>query len=207
MINKTGQVVGASGPCAPISPAIGAHALLWQRDPTGQYSATDLGNLGGTTSNVAYAINDHGTVVGLSAIAGNATSHAFLWQGGSMTDLGVLPGDVFSVAFSINKMGQVVGMSCDAKFNCRGFLWQGGTMFDLNALSPPGFAQFLYAAQDINDSGDIVGLAFDPTSGNAPAFFASVASHAIRSDTPIVTLPSGIQARLAARRGSSLISP
>lgn len=166
-INNKGQVVGGSGACAPLSPSISAHALLWQNG-----SVTDLGNLGGSLNNAAFAINGQGQIVGFSALSGNSTAHAFLWQNGMMTDLGTLAGDVFSLAFSINDNGQVVGQSCDASFNCRGFLWQNGVMTDLNALVA-GASLYLLVANDINNNGQIVGQAYDQSTGSTLAFLAT----------------------------------
>jgi probable HAF family extracellular repeat protein len=167
-INDRGQAVGASGSCASVSPALAAHALLWQDG-----SVTFLGSLGGTFSNVAYDINDRGQVVGVSNLPGDATAHAFLWEKGTMTDLGTLPGDFLSVAFSINDKGQVVGQSCDQDGNCRAFLWQKGVITDLNSLVSQDVPLELLSANDINDLGQIVGQAYDPNSGNAPAFLAT----------------------------------
>lgn len=168
-INNNGQVVGASGPCAPLSPAIGAHAVLWR---SGSTTATDLGNLGGNTNNVAFAINGGGQVVGISGTA-DGTVHAFLWQnGGPMQDLGTLPGDVLSIAYSINDTGQIVGQSCDASGNCRACLWQNGFPLDLNVLIPPRPAAHLLVAFDINNHGQIVGQAQDQTSGTTTGFLA-----------------------------------
>ena len=167
-INNKGQVVGGSGPCAPLSLSIGAHALLWQND-----SVIDLGNLGGTTNNVALSINGESQVVGLSGLS-NTTHRAFIWQNGVMSNLGtLLPGDASSIAYSINDNGQVVGQSCDANNNCRAFLWQYGTgMVDLNSLAAPGSPK-LVVAYDINNQGQIVGEAYDPTTGNSPAYLAT----------------------------------
>ncbi len=168
-INDNGQVVGASGACARLSPSIGAHALLWQNG-----SMTDLGSLGGHRSNVAFAINRQGQIVGFSGLLGDTTAHAFLWQnGGPMRDLGTLSGDFLSVAFGINHNGQVVGQSCDQRGSCRAFLWQDGVMTDLNTLIPPGSTVRLLVANDINDQGKIVGQAFDQNTGNTPGFLAT----------------------------------
>jgi probable HAF family extracellular repeat protein len=165
-INDRGQAVGASGACAPISPSIGAHALLWENG-----GLTYLGTLGGQLSNVGYAINNRGQVVGVSDLPGEVTAHAFIWQNGTMRDLGTLPGDFLSVAFSINNRGQVVGESCDINFNCRAFLWQNGTMRDLNTLIPSNSSLYLLFANDLNDDGEIVGQAIDEATGATPAFF------------------------------------
>lgn len=164
-INDRGQAVGASGACAPISPSIGAHALLWENG-----SFTYLGTLGGQLSNLAYAINNAGQVVGVSDLQGEVTAHAFIWQNGTLRDLGTLPGDFLSVAFSINNRGQVVGESCDINFNCRAFLWQDGTMRDLNTLIPSNSSLYLLFANDLNDDGEIVGQAIDEVTGATPAF-------------------------------------
>ena len=97
----------------------------------------DLGNLGGINSNLAFYINNHSHVVGISDLPGDATGHAFLWQKGVMTDPGTLRRDFWSSAHGINENGQVIGTSCDASGNyCRAFLWQNGAMTDLNTLIP-----------------------------------------------------------------------
>jgi probable HAF family extracellular repeat protein len=170
-INNNGQIVGGSGPCAPLSPAIGAHAVLWQNSSS---SATDLGNLGGSTNNVAFAINGRSQIVGISGLPGNATVHAFLWQnGGPMQDLGTLPGDVLSIAYSLNDNGQIVGQSCDAKGNCRACLWQNGSPTDLNTRVAPSSNTRLLVAFDIDKQGQIVGQAYDQNTGNTIAFLAT----------------------------------
>ncbi len=170
-INNNGQVVGGSGPCASLSPAIGAHAVLWQ---SGSTSAIDLGNLGGSTNNVAFGINGQGQIVGISALSGNATVHAFLWQnGGPMQDLGALPGDVLSIAYSLNDAGEIVGQSCDANGKCRACLWQNGYPTDLNALVSPDSAAYLLVAFDVNNQGQIVGQAYDQITGKTLGFVAT----------------------------------
>ena len=74
----------------------------------------DLGTFGGSTS-VGLAINDAGQVAGYSAITGNATSHAFRYDGtpgagGIMRDLGTFGGP-FSRSNAVNSWGQVAGDS------------------------------------------------------------------------------------------------
>lgn len=166
-VNDNGQAVGGTGSCATPGTAALAHAVLWEDD-----KVTNLGSLGGVMNNFAVSINNRGQVVGLSDLPGDDTSHAFLWQHGVMTDLGTLPGDVLSIAFEINDRGQVVGQSCDVNFNCRAFLWEDGVMTDLNQLIPANSPLFLTAASGINDNGEIVGFAIDPSTGFAPGFVA-----------------------------------
>jgi probable HAF family extracellular repeat protein len=89
-----------------------------------------------------------------------------------MQDLGTLPGDVTSGALGMNNKGQVVGGSNDPNGNGRAVLWQDGVMTDLNSLIPQGSSLYLVYAGDINDDGEIVGLAFDPSTGTFPAFLA-----------------------------------
>ncbi len=202
-INDHGQIVGATGSCAPVSPAIGAHAVLWENG-----NVKDLGTLGGAFSNVAYAINNHGQVVGISDLPGDTTAHAFFWQNGAITDLGTLPGDFFSVAFSINNKAQVVGESCDVNFNCRAFLWQRGQMMDLNSLVSSGSSLYLLTANDINDRGEIVGQAYDLSSGGAPAFLAkpssneSIATRYQSQRRVKLILPEGVLQRVRQQLGA-----
>jgi probable HAF family extracellular repeat protein len=165
-INDSGEVVGGSGICAPISPAIGAHALLWRHG-----KPKNLGGFGGQMSNLAWDINDRGHIVGFSDLSGDTVTHAFLWKDGKMTDLGTLPGDVFSFAFGINERDQIVGESCDASFNCRAFVRQDGVMNDLNALVPHSSLS-LTLAESINKDGEITGIAYDPATGGIPAYVA-----------------------------------
>ena len=45
-------------------------------------------------------------------------------------------------------------------------------MKDLNTLVAPGYAGVLTTAKDINNRGEITGRAFDPATGERPAFLA-----------------------------------
>jgi probable HAF family extracellular repeat protein len=210
-VNDNDQVVGGSGNCgsgAGISP-IFVHAILWQND-----SVTDLGSLGGSINNLAYAINGQAQIVGASDLAGDSTGHAFLWQDGAMADLGTLTGDFSSVAFGINKNGQVVGQSCNSDFSvCRAFLWQAGAMTDLNALIPADSSLSVISGFDINDRGEIVGIALDPNTGEPLAFLAvpcdqehvgdqgcqDAAQSTIGIGRPKVTLPESVRKELQHR--------
>ena len=87
------------------------HATLWSNG-----IAADLGSLcvGSCviSDSYAYAINDHGQVVGESyTAAGSGHSRGFLWQNGVMTELPPLAGDTQSAAYRINNDGTIVGYS------------------------------------------------------------------------------------------------
>jgi probable HAF family extracellular repeat protein len=178
----------------------------------------ERGGIGSPTSprqahHVAIVINDSGWIAGVSDPTGDATTYAVLWRknagagsghgGYAIINLGTLPGDVLSVASDINAAGQVVGSSCDANFNCRAFLWEKGVgMIDLNSLipsgSPPGSQLYLTDAEGINDQGEIAGTAFDPITGDSPAYLAVIApAGQIAGDSAQkISLPANIRASL-----------
>ena len=171
-INDLGQAVGISGICAnAVGGASAAHAVLWENG-----TPTNIGNLGGVAWNTPTAINNHGLIVGFSDLPGDSAAspnyHAFIWtKSAGMTDLGTLPGDALSIAWGINDEGQVVGQSINSSGSSRAFLWQNGMMTDLNTLVAQGPLSLVYA-NDINDSGEIVGGAYNSTTGDSPAFMA-----------------------------------
>jgi probable HAF family extracellular repeat protein len=146
-INNSGQVVGYSD----ISENGSDHAFLY----SGQ-KMNDLDTLGGDFS-LANGINNSGQVVGYFETVGNAADHAFLYSGGSMVDLGTLGGN-FSEALGINNSGQIVGESVTSGNGAEhAFLYRGGTMLDLNNLTGTNTTGiFFYAANGINDSGQII---------------------------------------------------
>jgi probable HAF family extracellular repeat protein len=161
-INDLGQVVGASGNCAPFNVLAQnnltpLHAILWRNG-----NAIDLGNLGGDgrfAGIYATGLNDNGQVVGTSDTTGDASFHAFLWRQGRITDLGTLPGDAYSSATSIGNNGMVLGLSISASFSPRAVLWRDGTATDMNTLVPQDSPLYLESACSINEKGEIIGFA------------------------------------------------
>jgi probable HAF family extracellular repeat protein len=180
-LNDSGQAVGTSGTCAnTVLPpfVVGPHAVLWEKDG----SVTDLGNLGGTanpalvgTGNVAFAINNQGQVTGVSTLADNTHTHAFLWtRDTGMQDLGTLPGDVNSAGLGTNNRGDVVGSSINGDVgtgSARAILWHNGAMIDINTLAPDS-PVYLLVAFGINDAGQIVGFGIS-ASGEIHGFLAT----------------------------------
>ena len=87
----------------------------------------DLGTLGNGSNSEALWINDAGQIVGISEIANNVASHAFLWESGiGMQNLGTLGGSN-SFAVWINNSGQAVGSSETAEGMIHAFLWERRT--------------------------------------------------------------------------------
>jgi probable HAF family extracellular repeat protein len=129
-----------------------------KRPSTPVYRLTDLGTLGGPTSE-AIAINERSQVTG-TAVTAVGVGHPFLYNGNGMQDLGELAGppnpiEVLpknGIGFGINNRGQVVG-GADRTGNgaWHAFIYTGGMM-----QAPPSLAA--HEARDINDRGQIVGI-------------------------------------------------
>jgi len=139
------------------------HAFLWQNG-----AMTDLGTLGdGYTA--AYDINDSGQVVGASFFGGAwggdqsdspPPDRPFLWQNGVMSDLLLDPYDGSEGhAYAINNARVIVGGARATSGIEGAFVWEDGVMYDLDSLLPAGGNVQLLVARDINDDGQIVGLA------------------------------------------------
>jgi probable HAF family extracellular repeat protein len=166
-INNQGQAVGYSGTCTAAN-----YAVVWENG-----TATPLRDLGDPGA-IAYAINSHGQIVG-QAVNSDGTPLAALWQNNTVTSLGgLLPGDVASFATSINNRGQVVGSSFNSNNSwSHGLIWQNGVTTDLNTLFPASSHLFVISASNINESGQIAGMAVDmagPHAGNiVHAFLAT----------------------------------
>ena len=161
-INDRGQAVGSSGTCNNIS----IHAVLWENDTA--IPLKDLGQAG----NAAYAINDHGQIVGYVSSADGTTIVASIWQNGGVTSIPILPGDSAAFATGINNRGQVVGSTFNSTGWSHGFISQDGVLTDLNTLIPGDSNLFIIAASNINERGQISGMATvvtGPDTGNIHA--------------------------------------
>jgi probable HAF family extracellular repeat protein len=130
----------------------------------------DLGTGLGTanSSGRAWAINEHGSIAGVSRNATDTASQATLWTGGAggtIRNLGSLgDGQRFSEALAISNTGWVVGYSIVTGSTERAFLWRDGTgLQDLGAL---GFNHS--RATDVNSHGQVVGFA--SAFANFPSF-------------------------------------
>ncbi len=161
-INDRGQAVGSSGTCTSIS----MHAVLWENDTA--IPLKDFGQPG----NAAYAINDHGQIVGYVSTADGTTIVASIWQNGEVTTIPILPGDSAAFATGVNNRGQVVGSTFNSMGWSHGFISQDGVLTDLNTLIPGDSNLLIIAASNINERGQISGMAkvvTGPDTGNIHA--------------------------------------
>jgi probable HAF family extracellular repeat protein len=163
-INDAGEVVGISGSCDVAVGAFSAkHSLLWVDG-----HPSKLPTLGGAGWNTPMAINNTGAVVGFSDLPGDVSGgvltpnfQSFLWtRERGIANLGVLAGDLLSEATGVNDFGQIVGTSFNPNTGAsRVYLWARGKLYDLNTLVQPNAPLYLLASGDINDQGEITGLA------------------------------------------------
>ena len=208
-INDLGQVVGISGLCAnAVGGASAEHAVLWENG-----KPIDLGNIGGKAWNTPVSLNKHGQIVGFGNTSGDENAgfapNGWLWtQATGMQPLPLLSGDQNSIAYDINEKGQIVGQSAgpnDGPIGERAFLYENGMMMDLNALISPDSSLYLTNGQGINDSGEIVGTAFDSTTGSFVAYLAvpaygeesqAAGSKKQNGDSPKAVVPENLRKQL-----------
>jgi probable HAF family extracellular repeat protein len=180
------------------------HAVLWDND-----TATNLPNLGNPYA-VAYAINSHGQIVG-QAINADGTPLGVLWQNNSVKSLGgLLPGDEANFATSINDQGQAVGSSFAQGAWSHGLIWQNGVTIDLNTLFPASSHLYVISASNINDSGQIAGMAVETAGPHANnivhAFLATPVNENMgKTIAEVITTPPAIN--LPAANVGKLLSP
>jgi probable HAF family extracellular repeat protein len=124
-------------------------ALASAKTQAQTYSLTDLGTLGGASSQ-ALGINGLGEIVGWSQTS-SGVQHGFIWKAGKMTDVGTLGGPT-STATGINDNDLIVGYSDNTNASTHGFVYSAGTMTDLGTLG--GSQCFAYG---INNSNQITG--------------------------------------------------
>jgi len=146
--------------------SLAAHTVLAdaQRTALATYSITDIGTLGGESSEAA-GVNNLGDVVGAATTTGGA-SHAFLYRNHQMVDLGTLPGGSSSYATALNDRGDVVGYSGINAYGeqfrefIQGFAWQNNTLRAIGALYCPCSFNVRYGTSKafaVSNTGWVVG--------------------------------------------------
>jgi probable HAF family extracellular repeat protein len=163
-VNDRGQVAGTSYTSYVIDPNTGTPPIgvfLWENG-----KMTNLGNLGGDNGllgfyNIVNGLNNGGQVVGAMVVAGNQTTHAFIWEGQKLVDLGTL-GGTYSYARGINDAGEVTGLATlqGDQVN-HGFLWRNGVMTDLGTLGGDPCSDAL----SVGSRGQVVGASQSAAGG------------------------------------------
>jgi len=171
-INSQGDTVGYSGTCG----GSANHAVLWEYG-----SPIPLPDLGIPGANEAYGINDQGQIVG--TVTNDKFFYAALWQDQKLTVLKALPGDILALGEAINNQGQVVGSALDSKFEwSHALIWENGKATNINALFPASSNLYATMANQINDKGQISGMAVvrsGPHKGEVDAFLATPVDESI----------------------------
>jgi probable HAF family extracellular repeat protein len=116
-MNNQGEVVGFGNPSGDKNAPFNPIAFYWNRH-TGMLN---LGTLPQYGNSIAYAINDHGLIVGQAFNGPNGASHAFIYKNGIMTDLNILmmgnPSLTLLYANDVNDQGVIVGGAVNSKTN------------------------------------------------------------------------------------------
>jgi probable HAF family extracellular repeat protein len=170
-INNQGDIVGYSGTCTSMN-----HAVVWEDG-----NPTPLPDHGISGSNEAYGINDQGQIVG--TVSNGTYFYAALWDNHKLTVLKPLPGDILALGEAINNQGQVVGSALDSKFEwSHALIWDNGKTININTLFPASSNLYATMANQINDKGQISGMAVvrsGPHAGEIDAFVATPVDESI----------------------------
>ena len=184
-INDRGQITGQSYTTTTPNPTTGlptADPFFWEKG-----AMIDIGTLGGTLGSPS-AFNSRGQVVGMSNMAGDLTSHPFLWSKKmGLQDLGTLGGNN-GVTNWINDAGDIAGkaeLPGPLPQNHDAVLWRknGAEMIDLGVLPGDSCANAYY----VNSRGQVVG-----TSENSDLCRIPTGEHAFlwENDGPMIDLNS-----------------
>jgi len=120
-------------------------AVLWHGT-----TATGL-----TIPGVAYAVNNHGLIVGVYTGPYEEKSRAFAWSNGKGTILSTLGGSS-TFAYSVNDRGHIAGAALTRGGRLHAVMWKDDGVLDLNDhVDPNGWE--LVEARGVNNSGQIVG--------------------------------------------------
>jgi uncharacterized membrane protein len=147
-VNITDTIVGYAQAVDALTQPLGRRPVVW----IGGH-LSDLGTLSGEEA-LAFAINDHGDIVGDSLPTGGGGSYATLWPiEGGVIDLQTLDARSSS-ANALTTDRRVVGDVCLPSAGCQGFLWTPQTGMQTLALLPGDASA---SALWINEAGQIVG--------------------------------------------------
>jgi probable HAF family extracellular repeat protein len=155
LVNDRGQIAGQSYTNTTPNQTTGlptADPFFWEKN-----EIRDIGSLGGTLGSPS-GFNNRGQVIGTSNLAGDLTSHPFLWSKKTgLQDLGTLGGNN-GVTNWINDAGDIAGkvdLPGPLPQNHDAVLWRknGAEMIDLGVLPGDSCANAYY----VNSRGQVVG--------------------------------------------------
>jgi probable HAF family extracellular repeat protein len=156
-VNDRGDVVGTAENNTPDTTCIAPQALHFRPVIWEGGEIRELPTVSGDPDGVAFAINNRGEVVGVSADCTLTPGHTLLWHDGKVTDMGTLGGLALAPS-DINNEGQVVGVAFVPNGpNVEAFLWHHGLVRGLGTL--PGDASS--SGNAVNDKGQIIGQSVD----------------------------------------------
>ena len=206
-INNNNQIVGDTGFINGAS-QVQSLPALWTLNANGTFAETVLGLLPGAPRAYASDISDSGMITGTQFFTSGAY-HAARWNANTTVaiDLGTLGGSS-STAGGLNEAGLVVGASTTAAGFTHAALWGlTGAAVDLNSLIDPVAADgwVLTAANDINDSGMIVGTA--SRNGETRAFLLSVSAVPEPASVALMLAGLALVAGVAHKRGAGSAVP
>ncbi len=151
---------------------------------TNAFLLTDNGNTltilpqvnGTTTSEVAFGINDKGTIVGQYADSNTGTMPGFVYAKGSFTTLNPVSNDMQVFAQGINNNGLVIGFYNTDGIHDHGFLYNSSNN-QYTLLNDPNVANLLFTQfLGINDQGEAVGYYQNTTDGSQHGFLYNIAT-------------------------------
>ncbi len=148
-INSTSVIAGAA-----TNSSVEGRPVTWLNE-----EITELGMDFAFSGGAAYDINDSGVVVGEARVPPYIYVPA-MWIDGAFQKLPQLPEEANGTAWAVNEAGVAVGWTRPSEMESIATLWHEGEVYDLNDLIDDEDV-FLYIAWDINDSGQITGLASD----------------------------------------------
>jgi probable HAF family extracellular repeat protein len=190
-INNAGQIVGNTRESEAwiwsdsgivnlslLVPGVQAFAINNRGDVAGNYGPgdtsafiysngtfRDIGRVSGLNYATPRAINDEGQVAGTAGNFPGDTSRPFFYDGATMVGIGTFGGDQGD-ALALDDEGTVVGNAAlapppDSPYGARQpFIYRNGTLSELRASQA-----MIYSANDINDTGAIIGSAAFPETG------------------------------------------
>jgi|GEM_PF-1742819 len=144
-MNMTGMVAGQS--LTEVNGKYTMRATVWQNGETRIIDALN----GDLSPSTASSVNDHGTVVGTSALFTNKTQ-AFIWNGTELSNLSTLGGSSNATAINNNEIAagwavdtsKIIGVT-------KAVIWKDGKILSLSA------GDYSSSALDINDNDVVAG--------------------------------------------------